>query len=100
MTCITLLNMIKSFKDKGLRRFSEKGDASRLSVQKTGRIAEILRLLEVATRPADLNIPGYRFHELAPRYPGTFSVLVSGNYRITFSWEDQDAIDVDLLDYH
>lgn len=90
--------MIKSFKNKGLRRFAEKGDASKLSVQNADRIRRILARLDAAAVPADMDLPGYYFHALhgAPRY----SVRVTGNWRITFAWDGQDAIDVDLEDYH
>ena len=47
-----------------------------------------------------MNVPGYRFHALQGRQRGRYAVDASGNWRITFGWDDQDAIDVDLEDYH
>jgi proteic killer suppression protein len=47
-----------------------------------------------------MNTPGLRFHDLKGDRRGTFAVDVSGNYRITFRWDGEDAIDVDLEDYH
>lgn len=92
--------MIRTFRDKGLRRFFEANDPRKLSVQKPDRVARILSALDAAERPEDMNIPGYRFHALAGKLKGRFSVTVSGNWRITFGWDGQDAIELDLEDYH
>lgn len=92
--------MIKGFKDKGLRQFAATGSTAKLSVQKVDRLSAILSALNVATAPDQMNVPGWRFHELKPRSSGVYSVTISGNWRITFSFEGVDAIDVDLVDYH
>jgi proteic killer suppression protein len=90
--------MIRSFRGKPLRRFAERGDASKLSVKNADRVRLILDRLDAAKAPADMNVPGLYFHALmgVERY----SVRVTGNWRITFAWEGADAIDVDLEDYH
>jgi proteic killer suppression protein len=93
-------NMIHSFRDKALERFFATGDGRRLSVQNTKRIANILRALDDASRPEDMNLPGFRFHTLVGRDKGRYAVTASGNWRITFGWIEGDAIDVDLEDYH
>jgi proteic killer suppression protein len=92
--------MIKSFKDKGLERFATRGDHSKLSVQNHDRVARILARLDAAQVPQDMDIPGYRFHELKGERAGAYSVQVTGNWRITFCWDGSDAVDVDLEDYH
>ena len=92
--------MIKSFRDKGLRRFAENGDASKFRVQRPDKIARVLALLDEAATPAELNVPGLRLHELTGDRRGTWSLTITGNWRITFGWEGADAIDVDLEDYH
>ncbi len=92
--------MIRSFRSKTLRRFAERGDASKLSVQNVRRVEVILARLDAAIEPEDLNLPGMRFHGLKGRDKGRFSVTVSGNWRITFAWDGRHAIDVDLEDYH
>ena len=58
----------------------------------------MLRAIDAATRPEQLNLPGYYFHTL--RSMRRWSLRVSGNWRITFGWDGADAIDVDLEDYH
>jgi len=89
--------VIRSFRDKAPERFFATGDGRRLSVQNTRRIANILRALDDASRPEDMNLPGFR---LVGRHKGRFAVSASGNWRITFGWTEGDAIDVDLEDYH
>ncbi len=51
-------------------------------------------------RPEDMNIPGFKFHQLSGDRKGTYAVTVTGNWRITFRFDGEDAIDVDLEDYH
>jgi toxin HigB-1 len=92
--------MITSFKHKGLRDFFETGLDRRLSVPNSGRIRRILLALDAASRPDDLNLPGFRFHALAGRLSGRYAVNASGNWRITFGWDGPNAVDVDLEDYH
>lgn len=92
--------MIRSFRDKGLRRFVETGDRSRLSVQNLARLERILQRLHAATRPEEMDLPGWRFHPLRGDRAGRYAVDASGNWRVTFAWEGDDAVDVDLEDYH
>lgn len=92
--------MIRSFRDKALQRFFETGSPRGLSVQDHNRVARVLRALEAATRPEDMDLPGYRFHALSGDRKGRYSVRVTGNWRITFGWEVEDVTDVDLEDYH
>lgn len=92
--------MIRSFRDRGLREFFETGNPRRLSVQNPERIRRILLALDAATRPADMNIPGFRFHPLKGKDAGRYAVDVSGNWRVTFGWTDRDAVNVELEDYH
>ena len=92
--------MIRSFRSKALRRFVEEGDASKVSVRNIARLETILRRLNVAERPEEMNWPGLFLHALRGADRGRYSVRVTGNYRITFAWDGKDAIDVDLEDYH
>lgn len=92
--------MIKSFKNKGLEAFATKGVTRKLSVQNTARLTLILTALNAATRPEDMNLPGLRWHPLGKMAPGRYAVEASGNWRVTFGWDGQGAVDVDLEDYH
>src|SRR4051794_11420133 len=85
-TCSPILYrraMIRSFRDKALERFFAIGDGRRLSLQNTKRIANILRSLDDASRPEDLNLPGFRFHALVGSDKGRYAVSASGNWRVT-----------------
>jgi len=93
--------MIASFTSKALRRLWQRGDASKLPVSNIARVERILARLDAAVVPEDMNLPGYRFHGLQGK-PKRYAVDASGNYRVTFAWDDAsgDAIDVDIEDYH
>jgi proteic killer suppression protein len=92
--------MIKSFQHKGLRQFYETGNARRLPVQNAERVTIILQALNAARAPAQMNVAGWNWHNLAPKWPNRYSVRVTGNYRITFAFEGPNAVDVDIEDYH
>ena len=90
--------MIRSFRSKALRVYFESGKGSALSVQNIKRVGRMLRALDDATQPEHLNLPGYHFHRL--KGVERWSIRVTGNWRITFGWNGNDAVDVDLEDYH
>ena len=92
--------MIKSFKHKGLKNFFYNNDQSRINPQHASKIARILDRLDASVRPHDMNLPGYKLHELTGKEKGTWSVWVSGNWRDTFQFDGNDAILVDYRDYH
>jgi proteic killer suppression protein len=92
--------MIRSFRSKTLERFAATGNPKGLSVQKPERIARLLKALASARSPMSLDLPGLRFHKLKGKDRNRFAVWVSENRRMTFAWSGDDAIDVDLEDYH
>jgi toxin HigB-1 len=92
--------MIRSFRSKALRQFARTGDTSKLSVQNESRLRLILNALDAAIRPEQMDIPGLKFHALRGHLKGRYAVWASGNWRVTFGWANEDAIDVDLEDYH
>ncbi|MGH8603384.1 MAG: type II toxin-antitoxin system RelE/ParE family toxin [Gammaproteobacteria bacterium] len=83
-----------------MERFFKAGDHRGIPTQHAARIERILDRLESALRPADINLPGYGFHRLKGKRKGAYAVSVSGNWRITFRFEGEHAVDVDLEDYH
>lgn len=92
--------MIASFKHRGLKQFFESGSTRGIQAAQAKRIRLILARLHAATCPQDMNLPGLVLHELMGERKGTWSVRVSGNWRITFIFDGIDACDVDLEDYH
>lgn len=91
--------MITTFRSKALELFAATGDGSKLPVKNHARVRRFLDALEAATKPEDMNLPGFRFHGLHGE-PKRYAVDASGNYRITWGWEDGDAVAVDIEDYH
>lgn len=92
--------MIISIRSKALRLFWERNDRSKLPADRIQKIAMILDRLDAAIRPEDMDLPGLRFHRLTGDHKGRFAVSVSANWRVTFGWQDQDALDIDFEDYH
>ena len=92
--------MIKTFRHKGLKRLFERDNPSGVRADQVRRIKDVLAHLDLAVRPSDLDLPGYRLHPLQGELKGFWSVNISGNWRIIFRFEDGDAFDVDLVDYH
>ncbi len=92
--------MIKTFRHRGLKRLFQDGDSSKVRPDQLKRITDVLAHLDAALRPVDLDLPGYRLHSLKGDRKGYWSVSISGNWRIIFRFEDGDAFDVDLVDYH
>jgi proteic killer suppression protein len=92
--------VIRNFRHKGLERYFAKSDRSGIDARQADRIRRILDRLDAAAAPADLDLPGYRFHSLKGDRKGAYAVSVSGNWRITFRFERGDAVDVNLEDYH
>ena len=50
--------------------------------------------------PEQLDLPGFRLHPLKGDLAGYWSITVRANWRIIFRFEQGDATDVDLVDYH
>ena len=92
--------MIRSFRHRGLRRLYERDDPSRIAADQLDRIALALADLDAASKPSDLDLPGYRLHPLRGDRRGLWSISITGNWRITFGFEAGDVYDVDLVDYH
>lgn len=92
--------VVRSFRHRGLKRLYERGDGRKIRADQRNRIQDVLFHLDNAQAPEDLNLPGYRLHQLKGDLKGAWSVTISGNWRITFRSEDGEAFDVDLVDYH
>jgi proteic killer suppression protein len=92
--------LIASFKHRGLKRLFEDGDRSGLGADMADKIERILTLLDAASAPQALDLPGYRLHPLRGQWRGYWSVTVRANWRIVFRIENGDVRDVELIDYH
>jgi proteic killer suppression protein len=92
--------VIRSFKHKGLEAFFRDGDKSGIDPSHSAKLARILDRLDASMTVQDMNLPGFKLHELKGREKGAWSVSVSGNWRVVFRFEGNDAVQVDYLDYH
>jgi proteic killer suppression protein len=97
---VTVENMIKSFKHKGLEVFFYTGKKKGIRPEQANRLERILDRLNAATDVKDMNYPGSNLHQLKGDKKGQYAVSVSGNWRIFFEFIDGDAYIVDYDDYH
>ena len=92
---------IRSIRHKGLKRFIEDDDPRELRRDQVNRLRAILTALIVASDMRGVEgPPGWRIHQLSGDRAGTWSISVSGNWRITFNVEGGVVTDLDLEDYH
>ena len=91
--------MIRSFRSRALIAFWRDGDASKFRADMTERVRLRLSRLDQATRPDEMNVPGFNFHRLRGK-PVRYTVHVNGPWCITFEWEGEDAVRVNLEQYH
>lgn len=92
--------MIKSFRHRGVRTFFETGSKAGIQPAHASRLARQLKQLDHAQTADDMNVPGWKLHSLLGGLNGHWSIAVSGNWRLTFAFEDGDAVLVDYQDYH
>jgi len=92
--------MIVRFRHKGLERLFASGDTRGVSAQQAKRLRRLLASLSTATSPLNMNIAGYQLHPLVGERKGEWAVSVSGNWRLVFRLEGENATGVDLVDYH
>ena len=91
--------MIKSFRHKGVVELFERGSSRKVRQDLHARALRRLDALDQAESFADLNIPGFNLDSLRGK-PKRYSIHVNGPWSITFEWEDDDAMKVDLEQYH
>ncbi|TFF40077.1 type II toxin-antitoxin system RelE/ParE family toxin [Mucilaginibacter psychrotolerans] len=93
--------MIASISHKGLRLLWEKNNPAILPSEQIDKIKRVLSALDTAKNLDPIKaIPGYRLHLLSGELKGFWSVTITGNYRIIFRFEDENAFDIDYVDYH
>lgn len=92
--------MIESFKHKGLRSLFEQDDGRKVKAEQVERLRLILSALDQASNAQDLNQPTFKLHPLKGDRKGSWAVSVRATWRVTFRFEDGNAHDVDLEDYH
>jgi len=92
--------VIKSFRHKGIERFFRSGSKAGIQAKHAAKLRRQLARLDAAMLPEDMDIPGWRLHSLRGELKNYWSVWVNGNWRLTFTFEGEDAVLVDYQDYH
>jgi proteic killer suppression protein len=89
-----------SFVHKGLEQFFRTGSKAGIQPSHAAKLRRQLAQLEQAGSAQDMNLPGWGLHPLKGDMAGHWSAWVNGNWRLTFRFEDGDAVLVDYQDYH
>ena len=92
--------MIKSFNHKGLEKFYVSGSTKGIQAKHSRKLRMQLAALDTAHSIEDLDIPGYRLHQLKGKLKGLWSITVNGNWRVTFEFIDGNVYIVNYEDYH
>jgi proteic killer suppression protein len=93
--------MIKTFRDKETERIFNRSFSSKLpkSIQSLAR--RKLIILDAATDIHTLRIPpGNRLEALKGSRKGQYSIRVNDQWRICFTWKNEDTYNVEITDYH
>ena len=64
------------------------------------KLIRILAALEAAKSLDELDAPGWGLHKLKGILKNYYALKVSGNWRLTFRFEEGDVYEVDYMDYH
>ena len=93
--------MIRTFGDSETERFYATGRSRRLPTEIRTRAAMRLIQLNAATRIEDLRLPpSNRLEPLRGDRAGQWSLRINSQWRLCFRFENGDALDVEIVDYH
>ena len=93
--------VIKTFADKRTRSLYVNGKERRLPSEIVARALRKLDQIAAAGHLDDLKVPpSNRLHRLAGDREGQYSISINNQWRICFRFEDGDAFDVEICDYH
>jgi len=92
--------MIQSFRHAGLERFFLTGSKAGIQPAHAAKLRRQLTLLNTAKNAHRMDVPGWGLHPLKGELADHWSIQVNGNWRMTFAFENENAILVDYRDYH
>jgi len=92
--------MIKTFKHKGLKKFFETGSRAGIQAKHERRLRMQLAAIDTASVIEDVDLPGFKLHQLKGNRDGVWSITVNGNWRVTFEFKDGNAYILNYEDYH
>lgn len=88
-------------KNKRLRELFDHDRSRRLPSELVPKLRRILTMLSTVRNSHEIDQqPGFRLHPLKGNLIGFWSISVSSNMRVIFRFEDEEAVDVDITDYH
>jgi proteic killer suppression protein len=92
---------IVTIRNKALARLWRSDEKRGLPTDQVRRLRAALTLLSASANMQMLaTVPGWRLHELKGERKGTWSLTITGNWRLTFRVEGASVYDIDLEDYH
>jgi len=92
--------MIKSFKHKGLEKFYQSGSTRGIQANHAKKLRMQFAALDTAQSIDDMDIPGYRLHQLTGDRRGIWSITVNANWRLSFEFEEGNVYILNCEDYH
>ena len=92
--------MIASFRHRGLKALYEGRTTKHVAPGHVAKLRDILFALDPSSGPKGMNLPGFELHKPGHQMKDHYAVSVSGNWRVTFRFEDGEAVEVNYLDYH
>lgn len=91
--------MIETFRNKELSNLWA-GKPSKIDARFQSRILARLEAFDAASKPEDMNLPGFDFHALKGYKPTRYTVHINGPWCITFEFKDGNAFRIDFEQYH
>jgi toxin HigB-1 len=92
---------VRSVRHKALSKLFHDDERRGLPADQVNKLRRILAALDAAEDVEEMRAyPGWRLHALKGDLEGFWSIAISGNWRLIFRFENGDAFDVDLVDYH
>jgi len=93
--------MIKSFSDKITEALFNRQRVKKLPATILKVAYRKLLIIDAAERLDDLKIPpGNRLEKLTGNLSGKYSIRINQQWRIIFSWKQNNAYEVEIIDYH
>ena len=93
--------MIKSFADKSAEELFKRNKVRKLPSTIVKVAYRKLLILDAAESTEDLKVPpGNRFEKLSGNLSGKYSIRINDQWRIIFSWKQNNAYEVEIIDYH
>lgn len=92
--------MVRTIRHRGLKRPYEEDAPRGVMAEHVTKLQDILARLDAARSVSDMDLPGFRLHQMKGDMKGFWAVTVRANWRVIFRFEDGYALDVDYVDYH